>query len=97
MPPPSPLNTALGGGSEKLPTQNSYGRALSRKAVCILLCHCPVPCLYTQDSSAILGGGERRRTRSQTRKVSESGEEEKKPPVKRTGTMEQTIKVLSCL
>jgi len=46
-----------------------------------------------QDSSYILGEGERGRTRSQTRKISESGEEDKKPGVKRTGTMEQTIKV----
>lgn len=41
----------------------------------------------------ILGQGERGRTRSQTRKISESGEEEKKPAVKRVGTMEETIKV----
>ena len=42
----------------------------------------------------ILGQGSRGRTRSQTRKISESGEEEKKPAVKRMGTMEQTIKVI---
>lgn len=49
---------------------------------------------YLQDSSLILGEAERGRTRSQTRKISESGEpEEKKPAVKRAGTMEQTIKV----
>lgn len=53
-----------------------------------------VVCL--QDSSVILGQGERGRTRSQTRKISESGEaaaEEKKPAVKRATTMEQTLKV----
>ncbi len=46
-----------------------------------------------QDSSNILGQEERGRTRSQTRKISESGEEEKKPAVKRATTIEQTVKV----
>jgi hypothetical protein len=50
--------------------------------------------VHVQAGSLILGGGERGRTRSQTRKFSESGEEEKKVPVKRTGTMEQTVKVM---
>ena len=51
--------------------------------------------LPPQASAHILGSEERGRTRSQTRKLSESGEEkEKKPSVKRSSTMAQTAKVL---
>lgn len=54
------------------------------------------PVFGTQDSNYILGEEEFGRTRSQTRKISESGvdEEAKKPAVKRTSTMAQTAKVL---
>ena len=53
------------------------------------------PVFGTQDSNYILGEEEFGRTRSQTRKISESGadEEAKKPAVKRTSTMAQTAKV----
>ena len=52
-----------------------------------------------QDSNYILGEEEFGRTRSQTRKISESGveDEAKKPAVKRTSTMAQTAKVLSLI
>ena len=47
-----------------------------------------------QDGAYILGSsGELGRTRSQTRKLSESSDD-KKPSVKRSGTMAQTAKVL---
>ena len=49
------------------------------------------PPLRLQDSAHILGQDQRGRTRSQTRKFSES--DDKKPAVKRTSTMEQTAKV----
>ena len=48
--------------------------------------------LLFQDSQHILGSEEYGKTRSQTRKFSES-EDNKKPAVKRTSTMAQTAKV----
>lgn len=79
-------------GAELERTRGQTATAASQKSPISKVKRTTTMAQTTQDGSLILGQGERGRTRSQTRKMSEGGEEEKKTPVKRAGTMEQTVK-----